>query len=208
MSKTMLVADDSVVIQKSIGITFAQEDYSITYVNNGDDAVAKAKQMKPDIVLADVAMPKKNGYEVCEALRQDPQVAAIPVLLLAGTHEPFDETRGKSSGANGHVIKPFESQALIERVGEIIGGTGAPQAAPAQTGGGNTTSRTCSTASYNDTPGRPTFSGLNHNGTKARCSTHTRARNAITRLYGRRSNAFRARNTDVGLGNTGTIDRI
>ena len=61
MARTLLVADDSVVIQKSIGITFAEADFSITYVNNGDDATAKARQLKPDVILADVTMPNKNG---------------------------------------------------------------------------------------------------------------------------------------------------
>ncbi|MFH1262419.1 MAG: response regulator [Pseudomonadota bacterium] len=122
MPKNVLVADDSVVIQKSIGITFAQEDFAITYVGNGEDAIAKAKQIKPDIVLADVVMPKKNGYEVCDALKKDPQLRGIPVLLLAGTHEPFDDARGKEAGADGHVMKPFESKILLDRVRDLIGG--------------------------------------------------------------------------------------
>src|SRR6266446_3289719 len=131
MPKNMLVADDSVVIQKAIGITFAQEDYAITYVNNGEDAVAKAKQIKPDVILADVTMPSKSGYEVCETVRKDPQLARTPILLMAGTHEPFDEARSRTSGADGYIIKPFESQTLIDRVKELMSGQRPAPAPPA-----------------------------------------------------------------------------
>lgn len=136
MPKTLLVADDSVTIQKVVGIAFSQEDFAITYVNNGEDAVAKAKQLKPNALLADVVMPKKNGYEVCEILKKDPQTQSIPILLLAGAHEPFDEARSKAVGADGFIIKPFEAQALVDRVQELVNrpaGAPAPVAAkPAQ----------------------------------------------------------------------------
>jgi CheY-like chemotaxis protein len=68
MAKTLLLADDSVTIQKVVGISFASEDISITTVDNGDDALIKAKELRPDVVLADVVMPGKSGYEVCEAI--------------------------------------------------------------------------------------------------------------------------------------------
>ncbi len=128
MPKTLLVADDSVVIQKSIGITFAQEDYAITFVGNGEEAYQKAREMKPDVILADVVMPKKNGYELCQLLRNDPQLNQVPVLLLAGAQEPYDETKGQAVGATGHIIKPFESQALIAKVNEMATTPVAPPA--------------------------------------------------------------------------------
>jgi len=115
MGKTLLLADDSVTIQKVVGISFASEDIAITTVDNGDDAVAKAREMRPDMVLADVVMPGKSGYEVCEAIKSDLQRGAIPVLLLTGTFEAFDEARAQAAGADGHITKPFEAQALVER---------------------------------------------------------------------------------------------
>jgi CheY-like chemotaxis protein len=69
----------------------------------------KARESKPDIILADVMMPGKNGYEVCEAIKQDAQLRSIPVLLLSGTFESFDEERAKRIGADGWISKPFES---------------------------------------------------------------------------------------------------
>lgn len=120
MPKTLLLADDSVTIQKVVAISFASEDIAITTVDNGDDAVTKAGELRPDVILADVVMPGKSGYEVCEAIKADPALRHIPVLLLTGTFEAFDEQRAIQAGAAGHVAKPFEAQALVERVRELL----------------------------------------------------------------------------------------
>jgi CheY-like chemotaxis protein len=127
MSKKLLLADDSVVIQKLVGLSFANEDLEIETTDNGDDAIAKAREIVPDIVLADVVMPGKSGYEVCAAIKQDPKLAHIPVLLLTGTFEAFDEARATASGSNGQITKPFEAQALVERVKQVMS---APPPAP------------------------------------------------------------------------------
>lgn len=121
MPKTVLVADDSITIRKVIGMLFATEDFQTTMVDNGLDCIAKAREMKPDLVLADCMMPGKNGYEVCEALKQDPSTSQIPVLLLAGTFEPFDEARARSVGANAHLQKPFDSTSFLDRVKGLVG---------------------------------------------------------------------------------------
>ncbi len=129
MPKTLLLADDSITIQKVVGITFAGEDFKITAVDNGDEAVARARELKPDVILADVVMPRKNGYEVCEAIKSDPTLRHIPVLLLAGTFEAFDDARARAVHADGHIAKPFESQALINKVKELVGGAAAQPSA-------------------------------------------------------------------------------
>jgi CheY-like chemotaxis protein len=120
MPKTLLLADDSVTIQKVVGISFANEDVVLLTVDNGDDAVARAQETNPDVILADVAMPGKDGYEVCEAIKGDPALRHIPVLLLSGTFESFDEDRARQVGADGHITKPFEAQALVDRVNELL----------------------------------------------------------------------------------------
>lgn len=122
MPKQILLADDSITIQKVIALTFAGEDYKITAVDNGVDALAKAWELRPDIILADVVMPQKNGYEVSAEIKNDPELKDTPVLLLAGTFEPFDEDEAKRVGADGYIIKPFESQSLIRKVKELIAG--------------------------------------------------------------------------------------
>lgn len=131
MPKKLLLADDSITIQKVVGITFAQEDFDITYVDNGADAITKAQSLRPDIVLADIVMPQKNGYDVCEAIKKNPELKQIPVLLLAGTFETFDVNRGKLVGADDYIIKPFESQALIDKVNGLLQGKPAGTASPA-----------------------------------------------------------------------------
>ena len=120
MSKKLLLADDSITIQKVIGITFANEDYELIVVDNGDAALEKARSEIPDLILADVFMPGKNGYELCAAVRQDPTLRGVPVLLLTGTFEPFDENKARAAGADSWIAKPFESQALIDRVEELL----------------------------------------------------------------------------------------
>src|SRR5512137_795796 len=131
MPKNLLLADDSVTIQKVVGIVFATEDYRVTAVDNGEDALRRARENRPDVILADVVMPRMNGYELCEAVKSDPSLAGVPVILLAGTFEAFDEARARAARADAHVSKPFESQVLVSRVRELVEGVApAPQPAP------------------------------------------------------------------------------
>src|SRR5574338_208515 len=137
MPKTLLLADDSVTIQKVVGISFANEDVVLLTVDNGDDAIARAKEARPDIVLADVVMPGKNGYEVCQAIKSDPALAKTPVLLLTGPFEAFDEQRAARAGADGHITKPFEAQALVDKVNALLarpasGAAAEPTPAPVE----------------------------------------------------------------------------
>ncbi len=120
MSKKILLADDSVTIQKVISITFSSEDYELTVVGDGDAAINTAKEEHPDLVLADVAMPGKNGYEVSEALKKDPATANIPVMLLAGTFEPLDKHEAERVKADESIVKPFESQELLDKVRSLL----------------------------------------------------------------------------------------
>jgi CheY-like chemotaxis protein len=120
MSDKLLLADDSITIQKVVGIIFANEDYHLTVVDNGNAALGKAREIVPDIILADVVMPGKTGYEVCAEIRRDPALAHVPLLLLSGAFEPFDEEKAKQSGADDFISKPFESQQLIEKVKKLL----------------------------------------------------------------------------------------
>jgi len=120
MGTTLLLADDSITIQKVVGIIFANEDYELIVVDNGIAALEKAKEVRPDVMLVDALMPGKSGYEVCEEVRRDPSLKDVPLLLLVGAFEPFDEDRAKNSGADDHITKPFESQSLIDKVKELV----------------------------------------------------------------------------------------
>ncbi len=120
MGKKILLADDSITIQKVISITFSSPDYEITTVDNGNDAIKKAGEVRPDIILTDIVMPGKNGYEVCDTVKSNPSLQSIPVLLLTGAFEAFDEQRAKQVGADSWLSKPFETQALIDKVNILL----------------------------------------------------------------------------------------
>jgi CheY-like chemotaxis protein len=120
MPKKILLADDSITIQKVVELTFSDGDYEVTAVNNGARAIQKLSEMRPDIILSDIIMPEKNGYEVCEFVKSHPDYRNIPVVLLTGTFEPFDPDRADKAGCDAVVTKPFESQSLIHKVEELI----------------------------------------------------------------------------------------
>jgi CheY-like chemotaxis protein len=128
MPKTLLLADDSVTIQKVVGISFANEDVVLVTVDNGDDAIAQARDVRPDLVLADIMMPGRDGYDVCDAIKSDPELRHVPVLLLSGTFESYDDERAARVGADGHITKPFEAQVLVDTVNELLARSSAPPA--------------------------------------------------------------------------------
>jgi CheY-like chemotaxis protein len=131
MSIKILLADDSITIQKVVGIIFGGEEYSLTVVDNGKAAVEKAREINPDVLLIDALMPGMSGYEVCEAVRATPSISAKPILLLTGSFEPFDEDKAKSCGADDFLSKPFESQQIVVKVKELIELGSSRGAAPA-----------------------------------------------------------------------------
>src|SRR5687768_8910799 len=120
MPKKILLADDSITIQKVVELTFSDGDYEVVATNNGAKAIQKLSEMRPDIILSDIIMPEKNGYEVCEYVKSHPEYRHIPVILLTGTFEPFDPDRAEKAGCDAVVTKPFESQSLIQKVEELI----------------------------------------------------------------------------------------
>lgn len=126
MPKSILLADDSLTIQKVIELTFSDTDYELTTVSNGAEALSALDRFRPDLVIADVVMPGKNGYEVCEAIKSDPGLAEIPVILLSGTFEPFDRDRAERAQANAIVTKPFDSKNLLVQVETLLHGARRP----------------------------------------------------------------------------------
>ena len=127
MPKSLLLADDSVTIQKAVEMVFRAEDVALTVVSDGAEALARARETKPDLILADVNMPGLGGYELCEKVRADAGTRHIPVLLLGGG-TPIDPAKAIAVGANGHMPKPFDSQKLIDQVRQILAN---PKAVPA-----------------------------------------------------------------------------
>jgi CheY-like chemotaxis protein len=131
MGKKILLADDSITIQKVIELTFSDEDFEVVTVGNGRLAVERVPEVRPDLVLCDIIMPEKDGYEVCEFIKKTPATAHIPVLLLTGAFEPFDQERAARVGCDGFLAKPFEPQTLIAKVKDLLSRTTARPGAPA-----------------------------------------------------------------------------
>ena len=103
----ILVADDNSNVQKTVALALADLGIEVIAVNNGEAAVKKLPEVMPDIVLADIFMPVRNGYEVCEYVKKDARFSHMPVVLLVGAFDPLDEREAQRVGADGILKKPF-----------------------------------------------------------------------------------------------------
>jgi CheY-like chemotaxis protein len=122
--RKILLADDSITIQKVVELSFVDEGAEVVCVNNGKEAIERLQEFQPDIVLADVFMPEINGYELCEYIKQNEKLKHIPVMLLVGSFEPFNESEARRVGADDILTKPFQSiRRLLEKVGLLAEGT-------------------------------------------------------------------------------------
>jgi CheY-like chemotaxis protein len=132
MKRTILLADDSPTIRRLVRQTFAEGSYEIVEVSNGDAAIKRLDEVRPSIVLADIYMPGKNGYEVCSYVRNHSTLGNIPVVLLVGAFDAFDEEVARQSGATANITKPFEPGALIELVKSLVPVEPEPEPEPVQ----------------------------------------------------------------------------
>ena len=131
MARTVLVADDSPTHQRRAYGILTGEGLEVVTVSNGVAAIKKLSALKPALVLADVSMPGRDGYEVCEFVKNSPELAQIPVLLIVSDLEPFDEARAQRARANGRIKKPFGQEELVAVVNRFIAGVEAAPPPPA-----------------------------------------------------------------------------
>jgi len=140
MSNTILCADDSATMQTVAEITFRATDWEYVGAKSADEALTKAKANKPALILADTVMPGKDGYALCRAIKSDPALADVPVVMLCGKSQVYDQSKGSEVGADGHLTKPWDSQVMIDKVAELLAkvasegvasASGAAAAAPA-----------------------------------------------------------------------------
>jgi CheY-like chemotaxis protein len=120
MRRTILLADDSPTIQRLVKQTFADADFEIVSVSNGDAAIRKFEEIRPDVVLADIYMPGKNGFEVCAYVKAHSTRSGAPVILLVGAFDVFDEEAARAAGAAADITKPFEPGALVDLVMSVL----------------------------------------------------------------------------------------
>src|SRR5258708_18510312 len=134
----ILVADDNSNVQKTVALALADLGVEVVAVNNGDAAVRKLADISPDLVLADIFMPVRNGYEVCEFVKKDSRFSHVPVVLLVGAFDPLDEREAQRVGADGILKKPFVPpdplimmvKTLLDRtLGDRMVAVGAPKPA-------------------------------------------------------------------------------
>jgi CheY-like chemotaxis protein len=124
----ILVADDNSNIQKMVALAFQDHGIEVIAVGNGEAAVRKMPDLNPDVVLADVFMPVRNGYEVCEFIKKDPRFSKIPVILLVGAFDPLDEAEARRVGADGILKKPFvPPDPLIAMVTSVMAKAPKPE---------------------------------------------------------------------------------
>jgi len=133
VARLILLADDSPTIQRRAQSILEAEGFEVETVSNGVAAIKKLPKMQPVLVLADVSMPGKDGYEVCDYVKTSADLHHVPVLLVASDLEPYDELRGTQVGADGIIKKPFAPHDLIAMVAKFAAPCGAPASALAET---------------------------------------------------------------------------
>jgi DNA-binding response OmpR family regulator len=121
MAKRVLIADDEANIVASLEFLMEQAGFEVRVVTNGREALEAAQGFLPDLVLLDVMMPEKNGYEVCQSLRQDPALAHVKIVMLSAKGRDIEVAKGLELGADAYVTKPFSTRDLVAKVREMLG---------------------------------------------------------------------------------------
>lgn len=121
MAKKILIVDDEPNIVISLEFLMKKEGFEIAVATDGDEALAKVASFAPDLVLLDVMMPKKSGYEVCEALRADPARAGLLIVMLTAKGRDTEIAKGLAIGADAYITKPFSTKDLVVRVKSMLG---------------------------------------------------------------------------------------
>lgn len=124
MNKKILIADDEQNIVISVEFLMKREGYTVFVAGDGDEALARIRAEKPDLVLLDVMMPKKNGFDVCQEVRADPALAGVRILMLTARGRDTEMAKGLALGADGYMTKPFSTKDLVDKVRELLGSHG------------------------------------------------------------------------------------
>ncbi len=118
--KRILVVDDEVYVAHILEFSLGMEGYEVVTATSGDEALAKADEEHPDLIVLDILMPKMDGYEVCRRLKADERFADVPVILLTAKHGAEDRQKGLEVGANAYITKPFRPMDLIDQIRSLL----------------------------------------------------------------------------------------
>lgn len=121
----VLVAEDERDIRELIGFTLRFAGLDVTLTKNGAEAIEQALQLKPDLIMLDVRMPKMTGYEACRELKNNPDTSDIPVVILSAKGQDGEIQEGIEAGADHYIVKPFAPEELTNRVKDILRDAGA-----------------------------------------------------------------------------------
>ena len=122
MSKgKILVVDDEIYIVHILDFSLGMEGYEVVTALDGEQALEKLKSDKPDLIVLDIMMPKLDGYEVCKAIKSNPETRQIPVILLSAKGRNVDQKLGFDVGADDYITKPFSPRKLVERINQLLG---------------------------------------------------------------------------------------
>jgi len=117
---TVLVVDDDAFIRRPLELILRAEGFEALTAVDGDDCLDRVERADPDLIILDVMMPGRDGFEVCRLLKQDPRHCAIPIILLSARGRPRDRDRGLALGAADYVTKPYSPTDLVRKVRELI----------------------------------------------------------------------------------------
>lgn len=121
MNKKVLIADDEQNIVISLEFLMKREGFEVMIANDGEEAVSRIRADHPDLVLLDVMMPKKSGFEVCQEIKADPALAAVRILMLTAKGRDTEVAKGLALGADAYMTKPFSTKELVEKVRSLLG---------------------------------------------------------------------------------------
>ncbi len=120
MSQRVLIVDDEPNIVISVEFLMKREGFEVSVARDGEEALECIRADRPDLVVLDVMMPKLNGFEVCERVRADPELAATLILILTAKGREVEMKKGLSLGADAYVAKPFSTRDLVEKVKSLL----------------------------------------------------------------------------------------
>ena len=120
MKRKVLLADDDPGLRRLVGTTLGTDDFDLLHATDGEEALQMAKEQHPELVLLDVNMPRRNGFEVCRLLKNDPATSAIKVVMLTARGNDADRAQGREAGADDYFVKPFSPVQLLDKVYALI----------------------------------------------------------------------------------------
>lgn len=120
IERPILVVDDEPYILRSLSFVLERQGYTVVTASDGEDALDKIRKLRPSLVFLDIMLPRKNGYEICAAVREDPELHGTYIVMLSAKGQQIDRERGMLGGADEYMTKPFSPREIVEYVRGIF----------------------------------------------------------------------------------------